>query len=324
MAEETLNFENARALSDLHGGDDKLLREAEIQLGIKLVARDGWLKIEGASARIAQAKALFEQLLQASQKGIRIRRHEFRYALQAVLEGKGSSLEALWSIRILVSPKKPPLSPKTFGQRLYLQTIEENDLTLGIGPAGTGKTYLAVATAVAALRAERVKKIILTRPAVEAGEALGYLPGDLQEKVLPYLRPLYDALEDMLDKDEIQRYTERGVIEVAPLAYMRGRTLAQSFIILDEGQNTTTEQMLMFLTRLGPESKCVVTGDPTQVDLPHHRKSGLAEALQALEDVPGIGLIKFDESDIIRHELVGRIVAAYQRHRGLRQTSMTL
>jgi phosphate starvation-inducible PhoH-like protein len=300
------------------------LREAEPQLGVKLLARDGWLKIDGPASRVAQAKEFFEQLAQAAQKGIRIRRHEFRYILQAILEGKSAGLEGLWNLRIPVSPKKPPLNPKTFGQRLYLQTIEENDLTLGIGPAGTGKTYLAVAMAVAALRGDRVKKIVLTRPAVEAGEALGYLPGDLQEKVLPYLRPLYDALEDMLDREEIQRYTERGVIEIAPLAYMRGRTLAQSFIILDEGQNTTTEQMLMFLTRLGPESKCVVTGDPTQVDLPHHRKSGLSEAVQALEGVPGIGLIKFDESDIIRHELVGKIVAAYQRHRGVRQTSMAL
>jgi phosphate starvation-inducible PhoH-like protein len=197
-----------------------------------------------------------------------------------------------------------------------LEAIEGHDLVFGLGPAGTGKTYLAMAMAIAALKKERVTRIILTRPAVEAGEALGFLPGDLKEKIMPYLRPLYDALHDMVDGEELQRLMERGVIEIAPLAYMRGRTLNHAFVVLDEAQNTTTEQMFMFLTRLGAESKCVVTGDQTQIDLPRNKRSGLVEALEALKAVEGIAFCRFEERDVIRHELVQSIVKAYRRHRG--------
>ena len=208
------------------------------------------------------------------------------------------------------------MTAKTVGQKKYLDAIRNHDVTLGVGPAGTGKTYLAVAMALAALREGKVARIILTRPAVEAGEALGFLPGDLYEKIMPYLRPLHDALHDMLPADEIQKHTERGVIEIAPLAYMRGRTLNHAFIILDEAQNSTTEQMFMFLTRLGASSKAVITGDETQIDLPHHKHSGLLEAHRALQDIEGIAIIEFSKRDVVRHPLVQRIIAAYEEHRG--------
>jgi phosphate starvation-inducible PhoH-like protein len=202
----------------------------------------------------------------------------------------------------------------------YLRSIDTHDITFGIGPAGTGKTYLAVACAVAALRAEKVTRIVLTRPAVEAGEALGFLPGQLEEKILPYLRPLYDALHDMLEPEEIQRALDRNIIEIAPLAYMRGRTLNKAFIILDESQNTTTEQMFMFLTRIGIASKCVITGDPTQIDLPKNKPSGLVEAVAALRGTPGIAFHQFLERDVVRHPLVRAIIAAYKEHRGMRES----
>jgi phosphate starvation-inducible PhoH-like protein len=321
---QTLNFETARALSNLYAGKPQLLKRVEDQLGVEITTRDSWLKVDGTKKGIEAAKELFRQLHLASQSGIKIREHEFNYALQALKNGRASDLEKLWSYRVTVSPKKPPLIPKTFSQMDYLESIKQHALTFGIGAAGTGKTFLAMGMAVAALRTEEVSRIILTRPAVEAGEALGYLPGDLQEKIFPYLRPLYDALYDMMEMEEIQKYMDRGVIEIAPLAYMRGRTLANAFVILDEGQNTTTEQMFMFLTRLGQNSKCVVTGDPTQVDLPHHKKSGLVEAIQALSHVPGISINRFEEIDIVRHPLVATIVEAYKTHRGVKTTSMTL
>jgi phosphate starvation-inducible PhoH-like protein len=321
---ETLNFESARALNSLYAGEEDNLRAVEKAFNVKLTTRDAWLKVEGSPEAVRTTQELFKQLHLAQQKGVKIRRHEFNYAIHAVGSGDTPRLEDLWSAKIQVSLKKAPIVPKTFTQRAYLQGIVDTDLVFGLGPAGTGKTYLAMAMAVAALKNEEVNKIILTRPAVEAGEALGYLPGDLQEKLFPYLRPLYDALYDMLEMEEIQRHMDKGVIEIAPLAYMRGRTLSNAFVILDEAQNTTTEQMFMFLTRLGPESKCVVTGDPTQVDLPNHRKSGLVEAVQALHGIEGISFIKFDEVDVVRHELVGRIIMAYKEHRGARQTSTLL
>jgi len=217
--------------------------------------------------------------------------------------------------KIFCSPRRPPVVAKTNGQRAYINAIQEHDMTFGIGPAGTGKTYLAMAMAISALKAEQVHRIILTRPAVEAGEALGFLPGDLKEKIFPYLRPLYDALHDMMDGEEVQKYIDRGVVEIAPLAYMRGRTLNHAFVVLDEAQNTTAEQMLMFLTRLGAESKCVITGDQTQIDLPSNKRSGLIEALQALKEVSGIAFCHFEEADVIRHELVQSIIRAYKQHR---------
>lgn len=323
-ASQTLTFENARALSNLYSGKTALLKRTEDELGVELTARDSTLKVEGAKKNVEAAKELFRQLHLASQNGVKIREHEFGYALNSLKTGRIADLEKLWSYRVTVSPKKAPLIPKTFSQMDYLEGIKTHDLTFGIGAAGTGKTFLAMGMAVAALRSEQVSRIVLTRPAVEAGEALGYLPGDLQEKIFPYLRPLYDALYDMMEMEEIQKYMDRGVIEIAPLAYMRGRTLANAFVILDEGQNTTTEQMFMFLTRLGQNSKCVVTGDPTQVDLPHHKKSGLVEAVQALGSVPGIFMTRFEEIDIVRHPLVASIVDAYKTHRGVKTTSMTL
>jgi phosphate starvation-inducible PhoH-like protein len=316
----TLEFENARALHAAYGGDEKLLRELEARLAVRVTARDGWLKVEGEKEGVEQVKRVFAQLEDARKKGVAIRTHEFRYALESVANGKSGDLTNLLDQRIQCSPRKPPIVPKTAGQNEYLRAIRKHDITFGIGPAGTGKTYLAVAMAVAALKEGKVSRIVLTRPAVEAGEALGFLPGDLQEKILPYLRPLYDALYDMMDLEEIQKYMDRGVIEIAPLAYMRGRTLGQSFVILDEAQNTTTEQMFMFLTRLGPDSKCVVTGDRTQIDLPRNKRSGLIEAAEALRNVEGIAFRFFDEADVVRHPLVQKIITAYRDHRGLQDS----
>lgn len=324
-ASETLNFENARAVQALYLNDPLNLKLIEDKFGVKVTTRDGWIKIDGPQESLEKARDVFQQLHMAKEKGLHIRKHEFKFALESV-GGKdgGATLADLHSSRIQLSFKKPPVIPKTLQQKAYVDSIKKNDLVFGIGPAGSGKTFLAMAMAVAALKNEEVSRIVLTRPAVEAGEALGFLPGDLQEKIFPYLRPLYDALYDMLDTEEIQRYMDKGIIEIAPLAYMRGRTLSHSFVILDEAQNTTTEQMFMFLTRLGQDSKCVVTGDPTQVDLPNHRKSGLVESVQALTSTEGIGFIRFDEVDVIRHELVQKIIRAYKAHRGEKTTSMAL
>lgn len=313
---ETLQFENARALQSLYAGDLKLLKKMEEVLSVRVTTREGWVKIEGEPEAIARAKNVFAQLESARLSGMPIRRHEFHYALNSVVEPReGGELSHLLDTKLVTSPRRAAIHPKTATQREYVQAIARNDLTFGIGPAGTGKTYLAMAMALVALRREEVNRIILTRPAVEAGEALGFLPGDLKEKIAPYLRPLYDALQDMLEDDERERYVERNIIEIAPLAFMRGRTLNHAFIILDEAQNTTTEQMLMFLTRLGVDSKCVITGDTTQIDLPSNKRSGLIEGLQALKDVEGIAFCTFEEHDVVRHELVRRIVRAYKQHR---------
>jgi len=319
MENITLEFDNARALHALYGGDEKLLRELESRLAVRVTTRDGWMKIEGATDAIERAQQVIEQLRLAVKNGANVKRHEFLYALNSVGGGEAAEsggLGALVETRIVCSPRKPPIVPKTAGQKAYLQAIHSHDITFGVGPAGTGKTYLAVAVAVAALKQEKVSRIILTRPAVEAGEALGFLPGDLQEKILPYLRPLYDALYDMLELEEIQKFMDRGVIEIAPLAYMRGRTLSNAFVILDEAQNTTAEQMFMFLTRIGAGSRCIVTGDSTQIDLPRNKLSGLIEAVGALREVPGIGMHFFTEADVVRHPLVQAIILAYKEHRG--------
>ncbi len=322
MENFTLEFENARALQAVYGGDEKLLRELETRLAVRVTTRDGWLRIEGDEEHLKQARAVIAQLQEAVKRGVAIKRHEFLYALNAVQEAQdgNNGLGSLLETRIQCSARKPPIVPKTSGQKGYVRAIQANDITFGVGPAGTGKTYLAVALAVAALKQEKVSRIILTRPAVEAGEALGFLPGDLQEKILPYLRPLYDALYDMLELEEIQKFMDRGVIEIAPLAYMRGRTLANSFVILDEAQNTTAEQMFMFLTRLGEGSRCVVTGDRTQIDLPRNKLSGLIEAVEALRDVPGIAMHFFSEQDVVRHPLVQSIILAYKEHRGAKES----
>ena len=246
-----------------------------------------------------------------------MRGRDFSHALSVVQNDGVAALKELYAEKIQTSGKKTNVVPKTVGQKKYVEAIRAHDLSFGIGPAGTGKTYLAMAMAVAALREEKVSRIILTRPAVEAGEALGFLPGDLYEKIDPYLRPLLDALHDMMPSEDIQKNRERGIIEIAPLAYMRGRTLNHAFIILDEAQNSTAEQMFMFLTRLGYSSKAVITGDITQIDLPPNKKSGLIEAKHALRSVEGVAIVEFTKRDVVRHPLVQRIISAYEEHRGL-------
>ena len=312
----TLEFESARTLAQLFANDLRLLKTAEDALSVKLTTREGWIRAEGEPEAIDRVRRLFGQLDRARALGLTIRKAEFNYALKTVLQEGIVGIDELAETKIQFSSKRPPIIPKTEGQRSYLKAIQTHDLVFGLGPAGTGKTYLAMAMAVAALKKEEVSRIILTRPAVEAGEALGFLPGDLREKIMPYLRPLYDAIYDMIDAEEMERLVERGVIEVAPLAYMRGRTLNRSFVVLDEAQNTTTEQMFMFLTRLGAESKAIITGDTTQIDLPSNKRSGLVEALQALRGVDGIAFCRFEDRDVVRHELVQSIVRAYRRHRG--------
>ncbi len=311
----TLQFESARALQSLYANDLKLLKTLEESLGVKVTTREGWVKLEGELAQIERAQRVFDQLEEARRKGVNIHKHEFNYALDSVAEAREENLSDVVSTKITTSPRKSPIVARSAGQRNYVEAIQKHDVVFGIGPAGTGKTYLAVAMAVAALKKEQAARIILTRPAVEAGEALGFLPGDLQEKITPYLRPLYDALRDMLEPEEIERLVARQTIEIAPLAYMRGRTLSNAFVILDEAQNTTTEQMFMLLTRMGPNSKCVVTGDVTQIDLPPNKRSGLVEALQALKNTPGIALVYFTDRDVVRHELVRSIINAYQQLR---------
>jgi phosphate starvation-inducible PhoH-like protein len=313
---ETFEFENPRVLGQLFLNDLRNLQAVEQTFAVKLTTREGWLRAEGEPEGVARVGRMFRQLDEARRGGMSLRKYEFNYALRAVQEPDAPGLDSLVVSKIQVSPKRAPIIPKTAVQRSYIQAIAQYDMTFGIGPAGTGKTYLAMAMAVSALKKEQVNRIILTRPAVEAGEALGFLPGDLKEKIMPYLRPLYDALHDMMEPEEMERYFERGVIEVAPLAYMRGRTLNHAFIVLDEAQNTTAEQMFMFLTRLGSDSKVVITGDPTQIDLPGNKRSGLVEALTALHGVQGIHFTHFGDRDVIRHELVQRIVKAYRQHRG--------
>ncbi len=316
MPVENLHFENARMAQQLFNNDNRNLQSLEEHLGVKATSREGWIRLEGEAAAIEQARQLFIQLETTLKAGSPVRNRDFQHALNVVRHEGADTLREIFSDRILTSEKKPTLTAKTVGQKRYVDAIRKHDVTFGIGPAGTGKTYLAVAMALQTLREGKVARIILTRPAVEAGEALGFLPGDLYEKILPYLRPLHDALHDMLPADEIQKHTERAVIEIAPLAYMRGRTLNHAFIILDEAQNATAEQMFMFLTRLGINSRAVITGDETQIDLPPQKRSGLLEAHRALRDVEGVGIVEFTKRDVVRHPLVQRIIAAYEQHRG--------
>jgi phosphate starvation-inducible PhoH-like protein len=316
MESRTLHFDNARAAGALYHNDERLLREMEQRLAVQVTAREGWIKVDGDKDNVDRAAGVFTQLDDARRGGAVIGKQEFRYALQTAEAGETTgNIAELATDRIVCSPRKAPVIPKTPGQRDYVRAIRENDVVFGVGPAGTGKTYLAMAMAVAALKKEQVSRIVLTRPAVEAGEALGFLPGALEEKILPYLRPLYDALYDMLETDEIQKFMDRGIIEIAPLAYMRGRTLNHSFVVLDEAQNTTAEQMFMFLTRLGNESKCVITGDRTQIDLPRNKRSGLLEATEVLQNVDGIAIRTLHRRDVVRHPLVQAIINAYELHR---------
>ena len=320
MPVETLHFENARVAQQLYNNDPRNLQALDLQLAVRATSREGWIKLEGAADAIDRAKHLFLLLENSLKAGTPVRNRDFSQALSIVKHEGVSTLRELMTDRIQTSDKKPGVTAKTVGQKKYLDAIRQHDVTFGVGPAGTGKTYLAVAMALTELREGKVSRIILTRPAVEAGEALGFLPGDLYEKILPYLRPLHDALHDMLPAEEIEKHTERRVIEIAPLAYMRGRTLNHAFIILDEAQNSTTEQMFMFLTRLGINSKAVITGDETQIDLPPHKHSGLLEAHRVLKRTEGIAIVEFTKRDIVRHPLVQRIIAAYEEHRGKART----
>jgi len=316
--EKTFHFDNPREAQELTGRQMEFLPLIEKTLGVSLTTRDTWLTISGEEKAVLLALEFLESIRGARNRGIPLREPGILFALNAFAEGRGKELQRLYITRIDVAPGKTPVFPKTFGQLKYLDAIRHFDCVFGIGPAGTGKTYQAMAMAVSSLLRGEVSRIILTRPAVEAGENLGYLPGDMREKVLPYLRPLYDALHDMMDAADIEKHVERGVIEIAPLAFMRGRTLNHAFVILDEAQNTTPEQMLMFLTRLGFDSKCVITGDLTQIDLPSHRVSGLLEARKALKKTEGIAMIELTDADVVRHALVQRIILAY---RDLREQS---
>jgi len=312
MSETTYYFENIRLAQQLFHGSIPNLKALETQFDIKTVARDNWIKIEGEPAAIERVEKILQLIEDSVKNGIIVRASDFSHAIKVAEQDGLESLRTLQASRIYTSTRKPVIIPKTLGQRQYVELIRQNDITFGVGPAGTGKTYLAMAMAVAALKEEKCNRLILTRPAVEAGEALGFLPGDLQEKITPYLRPLYDALYDMMPSEDVLKHQERGTIEIAPLAYMRGRTLNNSFVILDEAQNATREQILMFLTRMGINTKIIITGDPSQVDLPYPRKSGLPEALYLLKNIPGIGIKEFQKRDVVRHPLVQRIIQAYE------------
>lgn len=313
MAAKTLYFSNPRHLNQLFAGHPGNLDYAESALKAKLTTREDWLKIEGDESTISQVETLFNYLDQAREQGVLIRTPDFNRFVDLVAQNKSDELRSLFEDPMVIKTRRKSIVPKTLGQKLYLQSMHRCPVVFGIGPAGTGKTYLAVARAISALLNHEVEKVILTRPAVEAGEALGFLPGDLQEKILPYLRPLYDAMADMLTSEEVARLTEKGIIEIAPLAYMRGRTLSHAYVILDEAQNTTSEQMMMFLTRLGEDSRMIITGDTTQVDLPRSKNSGLLEVEQVLQNVEGKAFHRFSGADVVRHPIVQRIIEAYDQ-----------
>lgn len=297
---------------ELFGNFDENIKLIEDTLSIDVILREGNIVLMGEEKNVDLAYKLMTELQETVNKGKSLDRQSVTYSLSLLLEGSETMIKELDDV-IVITKKGKAVQPKTLGQKKYIELINQNDITFGIGPAGTGKTYLAVAMAVSAFKKDEVNRIVLTRPAVEAGESLGFLPGDLKDKVDPYLRPLYDALFDMLGGERVNKFLERGTIEVAPLAFMRGRTLDNAFIILDEAQNTTPEQMKMFLTRLGFGSKAVVTGDITQTDLPDKKKSGLIQATTILENVKGIGQIELTEKDVVRHELVQRIIKAYDK-----------
>ncbi|MDD6135407.1 MAG: PhoH family protein [Selenomonadaceae bacterium] len=309
--EKQIVFQDHKEAYSLLGERDEFLQVMRENFDCQFISRGDRIEILGEAAMVEPAAKVLEELQYLYRQGTTITMHEVRYGIGLVKGGKGEALHTLFGDTILVTSRGRHVRPKTLGQRLYLDTIRRNSITFGIGPAGTGKTYLAVVMAVAALRNKEINKIILTRPAVEAGERLGFLPGDLQDKVDPYLRPLYDALQDILGQDTYQKFMAKGIIEIAPLAYMRGRTLEDAFIILDEAQNTTDKQMKMFLTRLGFGSRMVVTGDLGQVDLPRGVTSGLREASEVLKGVKGVGIVRMAPMDVIRHEVVTRIVEAY-------------
>ena len=310
--EQSLTFDNINTVSAIFGSFDSNIKIIEDEYGVSIVNRGSDVKVSGESENVESAIKVIAALAEMTKKNETITDQNVRYAISMVYEGNEQLLKELDSDNICITAKGRPIKPKTVGQKEYVKAISANTITLGIGPAGTGKTYLAVAMAVTALRNKQISRIILTRPAVEAGEKLGFLPGDLQNKVDPYLRPLNDALFEMLGTETYQRYQEKNVIEIAPLAYMRGRTLDDSFIILDEAQNTTCEQMKMFLTRLGFNSKIIITGDITQIDLPSDKKSGLKEAMRILKNVEDIAICNLTYKDVVRHRLVQLIIKAYE------------
>ena len=312
--EQRISIERLEQAVNIFGSFDENIILLEKEFDVTVVSRDGELRVEGEEENVALAAKAVEALLTLSSRGEIIGEQNVRYVVGLVRAGKEERITELTGDVLCISAKGRPIKPKTIGQKEYIKSVLNNTITIGVGPAGTGKTYLAVAAAVQAFRDKQVNRIILTRPAVEAGERLGFLPGDLQSKVDPYLRPLYDALFDMLGAETYQKYLERGNIEVAPLAYMRGRTLDDAFIILDEAQNTSREQMKMFLTRLGFGSKIVITGDVTQIDLPDGKPSGLREAMRVLRRVEGIGICELTNADVVRHVMVQRIVKAYEEY----------
>ena len=312
--EQVLQIEKIEQVLILFGNADQNAKIIEEHFGVHLVCRGTEVKITGESEAVSKAQRTVDTLLAMIAKDGSLSEQNVRYVITLVEQGSEQSMVQMNNSCIAVTVKGKPVKPKTLGQKKYTDAIQNNTITFGIGPAGTGKTYLAVAMAVRAFRDEQVSRIILTRPAVEAGEKLGFLPGDLQDKVDPYLRPLYDAMFDMMGPENFQRNMEKGCIEVAPLAYMRGRTLDDSFIILDEAQNTTPEQMKMFLTRLGFNSKAIVTGDVTQIDLPNAGRSGLIEAVKVLKNIDDIAIMRLTEKDVVRHKLVQDIITAYERY----------
>lgn len=313
MFEQTINIDRMEQAVALFGAFDENIKIIQNEYLVSVTVRGSELKVSGDVENVSKAVSVINSLLTLINHGEALSEQNVRYCMSLVNEGSDQKIESLSGDCICITSKGKPVKPKTIGQKNYCNAIKQNTITIGVGPAGTGKTYLAVAMAVTSFRAHEVNRIILTRPAVEAGEKLGFLPGDLQSKVDPYLRPLYDALFDMLGAETYQKYLERGNIEVAPLAYMRGRTLDDSFIILDEAQNTSPEQMKMFLTRLGFNSKMVITGDVTQIDLPSGCRSGLKDAVRILKNIEGIANISFTEKDVVRHKLVQDIIKAYER-----------
>lgn len=311
MPVHCLQFSSPRQLFGLLGEDDSRIKALENTFAVSLSTEGDCLTIEGKQAHIQKVLEVLELLGLARSQGLNIHASDFSHITQAVAQNKGSQFKALFQNPILIKLKNASIIPKTLSQKHYLEAIHKHVIVFGLGPAGTGKTYLAVATALQALFENRVDRILITRPAVEAGEALGFLPGDLKEKILPYLRPIYDALYEMIGQDYTQKLIERGIIEIAPLAYMRGRTLSRAFILLDEAQNATDKQMMMFLTRLGDHSRMIITGDLSQPDLPSHKTSGLKQALDILHTVEGIGMFHFQARDVVRHPLVQAIIEAY-------------
>jgi len=311
-----LRFADPRLFRELLGQHDEHVKTLERHMGVRIEVSDSALTVQGDPLETELARRVLAQLYGLLEQGYPIYPADVEYALRILSSDRNAKLRDIFLDTVFISAHKRVITPKSVAQKAYIDAIRNYDIVFGIGPAGTGKTYLAMAMAVAELMKNSFTRIMLTRPAVEAGEKLGFLPGDLAEKVNPYLRPLYDALHDMVDFDRARRMVERGTIEVAPLAFMRGRTLNDSFVILDEAQNTTTEQMKMFLTRLGYGSKAVITGDVTQVDLPVGKQSGLKEAAAILRDVPGIRFVTFTERDVVRHPLVQEIISAYERRQG--------